>query len=205
MSWIKTVSQEQAAGSLRELYARVAGPSGTVDNVLQIHSLRPHTLEGHMALYKSVLHHSGNKLPKWLLETIGLYVSFLNGCIYCVAHHFAGLGRVLQDEKRSREIRHALESGDLEKAFPEARERAIFDYARRLTQSPAQIRQTSIQEMRCTGLDDGEILEVNQVVSYFAYVNRTVLGLGVTIEDDTLGLRLPIPPARTTGSSVRFA
>lgn len=96
MSWIKTVSQEQAAGSLRELYARVAGPSGTVDNVLQIHSLRPHTLEGHMALYKSVLHHGGNKLPKWLLETIGLYVSFLNGCIYCVAHHFAGLGRVLQ-------------------------------------------------------------------------------------------------------------
>ena len=42
--------------------------------------------------------------------------------------------------------------------------------------------------MRTAGLDDGEILEVNQVVSYFAYVNRTVLGLGVTTEGDTLGL-----------------
>ena len=188
MSWIEIVRPEQATGRLREIYERVAGPGGKVDNVLQIHGLRPHTLEGHMALYKSVLHHSGNKLPKWLLETIGVYVSLLNGCTYCVAHHSAGLSRLLQDEKRSRDIRYALETGDLEKAFPNARERAILDYARRLTQSPAQIRQTSIQAMRAAGLDDGEILEVNQVVSYFAYVNRTVLGLGVTTEGDTLGL-----------------
>ena len=188
MSWIGIVSKEQATGRLQELYELVAGPGGKVDNVLQIHSLRPHTLDGHMALYKNVLHHGGNKLPKWLLETIGVYVSLLNGCTYCVAHHFAGLTRLLQDEKRSRDIGHALESGDLEKTFPEPRERAILDYARQLTQSPAQIRETSIQKMRSAGLDDGEILEVNQVVSYFAYVNRTVLGLGVTTEGDTLGL-----------------
>jgi uncharacterized protein YciW len=50
------------------------------------------------------------------------------------------------------------------------------------------MRETSIQGMRAAGLDDGEILEVNQVVSYFAYVNRTVLGLGVTTEGDKLGL-----------------
>jgi hypothetical protein len=38
---------------------------------------------------------------------------------------------------------------------------------------------------KMTGLDDGEIHEVNQVVSYFAYVNRTVLGLGVMSDGDT--------------------
>ncbi len=42
--------------------------------------------------------------------------------------------------------------------------------------------------MRAEGLSDGEILEVNQVVAYFAYANRTVLGLGVTTAGDTLGL-----------------
>ena len=42
--------------------------------------------------------------------------------------------------------------------------------------------------MRAAGMTDGEILEVNQVVAYFAYANRTVLGLGVTTEGDTLGL-----------------
>src|SRR5260370_22384855 len=104
MSWIGIVRKEQAAGHLgSKLYERVAGPDGHVDNVLQIHSLRPHTLEGHMALYKSVLHHSGNKVPKWLLETIGVYVSLLNGCSYCVEHHFAGLSRLLKNDDRLRQ------------------------------------------------------------------------------------------------------
>jgi len=187
MSWIDIVSKEQAAGGLRELYERVAGPGGKVDNVLQVQSLRPHTLEGHMALYKSVLHHSENKLPKWLLETIGVYVSLLNGCTYCVEHHFTGLRRLLKDDDRLQRIRYGLETGAFEKVF-DRRERAILDYARQLTLSPDEIRETAIERMRAAGLDDGEILEVNQVVSYFAYVNRTVLGLGVTTKGDTLGL-----------------
>ncbi len=187
MSWIDIVTKEEAEGRLQALYQRVAGPGGNVDNILQIHSLRPHTLAGHMALYKTVLHHSGNKLPKWLLETIGVYVSLLNGCTYCVEHHFAGLRRLLKDNDRLRRIRHGLEAGIFEGAFDE-REQTILDYARQLTQSPGEIRETSITNMRAAGLDNGEILEVNQVVSYFAYVNRTVLGLGVTTKGDTLGL-----------------
>jgi len=187
MSWIDIVRKEQATGRLQELYERVAGPDGHVDNVLQIHSLRPHTLEGHMALYQNVLHHGGNKLPRWLLETIGVYVSLLNGCAYCVEHHLAGLRRLLKDDDRARRIRYALETGTFSEAF-DRREQTILDYARQLTQSPNGIRETSIEEMRKAGLDDGEILEVNQVASYFAYVNRTVLGLGVTTKGDTLGL-----------------
>ncbi len=187
MSWIDIVTKEQADGRLRELYKRIAGPGGNVDNVLQVHSLRRHTLEGHMALYKSVLHHSGNKLPKWLLETIGVYVSLLNGCTYCVEHHFAGLSRILKNDVRLREIRHALETGVFARVFG-PREQAILDYARQLTHSPGEIRETAIEKLRTAGLDDGEILEVNQVASYFGYVNRTVLGLGVTTKGDTLGL-----------------
>ncbi|WP_425387758.1 hypothetical protein [Deinococcus peraridilitoris] len=50
------------------------------------------------------------------------------------------------------------------------------------------MKQTSLADMRAAGVDDGEILEVNQVVSYFAYANRTVLGFGVTTQRDILGL-----------------
>ncbi len=187
MSWIKVVGKDEATRRLRELYRRVAGADGAVDNVLQIHSLRPHTLEAHMALYKNVLHHSGNKVPKWLLETVGIYVSHLNGCAYCVAHHFAGLRKLLQYDERAEKIRHALETDRFDDVFS-PRERAILDYARTLTQAPAEIEESAIEAMRAAGLDDGEILEVNQVASYFAYVNRTVLGLGVTTDGDTLGL-----------------
>ncbi len=61
-------------------------------------------------------------------------------------------------------------------------------YARALTLAPAGLDAATIDQMRGAGLDDGEILEVNQVVAYFNYANRTVLGLGVGTEGDILGL-----------------
>ena len=68
MSWIKTIPFNEAEGKLKRIYEKVAGPDGNIDNVLAIHSLRPHSLEGHMRLYKNVLHKSNNTVPKWFLE-----------------------------------------------------------------------------------------------------------------------------------------
>ncbi len=62
------------------------------------------------------------------------------------------------------------------------RERALYPYAAILTHTPAKVREDSIIAMREAGLDDVAILEANQVIAYFAYVNRVVDGLGVTLE-----------------------
>ncbi|NNF77994.1 MAG: alkylhydroperoxidase, partial [Rhizobiales bacterium] len=78
MSWIKTVPYAEATGRLKTLYDRVKGPGDNVDNIMMAHSLRPHSMEGHMAIYKNVLHHASNKVPKWFLETLGVWVSMLN-------------------------------------------------------------------------------------------------------------------------------
>ena len=145
-----------------------------------------------MALYKNVLHHRANAAPKWLLETIGVYVSLLNQCDYCVAHHFEGLRKLLNDNAKADAIKSALnaafESGAVETPALTSKEIAALDYARRLTRSPDAINAAQIDELRAQGWDDGEILEFNQVAAYFAYANRTVLGLGVTTEGDELGL-----------------
>jgi hypothetical protein len=82
MPYIETIAYAQSTGKLRRLYDRVKGPDDNVDNIMIAHSLRPHTMQGHMALYKNVLHHSANTLPKWFLETLGVWVSALNGCDY---------------------------------------------------------------------------------------------------------------------------
>ena len=47
---------------------------------------------------------------------------------------------------------------------------------------------TDIDNLKSLGCSDGEILEVNQVVAYFNYANRTVMGLGVTTKGEVLGL-----------------
>ena len=57
-------------------------------------------------------------------------------------------------------------------------------YAFKLTITPAEMHEVDIESLRDTGWNDGEILEINQVAAYFAYANRTVLGLGVTAEGE---------------------
>ena len=116
MTWIDTISYAASKGRLRKLYDRVKGPDNNVDNIMMAHSLRPHTMEGHMSLYKFVLHHSANSLPKWFLETLGVWVSSLNQCPYCVDHHFAGLQRLLNDDKKAVGIRNAIEARDIDAA-----------------------------------------------------------------------------------------
>jgi uncharacterized peroxidase-related enzyme len=186
VSWIEQIEDEGATGRLRQAYDRVRGPKGEIDNILAVHSLRPHTLEAHMALYKNVLHHTSNTLPTWQLEVIGIHVSALNGCDYCVDHHAAGLRRLLVDDERTDAILAALASGQQEPF--DGPMRAMLDYAEQLTLEPASVSEDDLAPMRAAGLDDGKILEVNQVVAYFAYANRTVQGLGVTTAGDVLGL-----------------
>ncbi len=71
MPWIETITYADAGGRLRQLYARIKGPGDVVDDIMMAHSLRPHSMEGHMALYKAVLHQGANRVPKWFLETLG--------------------------------------------------------------------------------------------------------------------------------------
>ncbi len=190
MTWIATIGRAAATARLRETYDRIAGPRGTIDNILMAHSLRPHTLIGHLGLYKAVLHHSQNQLPVAFLETIGVQVSHLNGCAYCVDHHSAGLRKLLGDDHRHASVIAAISAGRLDEAFT-GRELAALDYTRRLTESPGSISEVDIETLRAAGFEDGEILEINQVAAYFAYANRTVLGLGVTTDGDDLGTAPP--------------
>jgi uncharacterized peroxidase-related enzyme len=188
MACIETVPYEDADGKLKTLYDRVKGPDNNVDNIMMLHSLRPHTMEGHMAIYKYVLHHSGNTVPKWFLETLGVWVSSLNECGYCVDHHFSGLQRLLQDDEKAAGIRAAIEARDIDQAPLDDRQKLAMKYARQLTENPAGISERTVAALHSAGYSDGEILEINQVSAYFSYANRTVLGLGCSTDGDILGL-----------------
>ena len=49
------------------------------------------------------------------------------------------------------------------------------------------MKENDIIILRKNGVSDGEILEANQIICYFNYVNRTINGLGVTTEGDIVG------------------
>ncbi len=187
MSWIKEINYDEADNQLKKLYNRVKGPDNNVDNILIAHSLRPHTLTGHLTLYKNVLHNSNNTLPKWFLETIGVYVSHLNNCNYCVEHHSKGLAKLLNNEEKLDNILEAIQKRSFNNVI-ELKYQKALKYSEKLTTTPNDIKEEDIIELRVNGFSDGEILEINQVTSYFNYANRTVLGLGVNTKGDILGL-----------------
>ena len=185
-TWIEMLSVENATGSLKEAYDLAKTPAGTVDNVMRIHSQRPHTMVGHLMLYRSVLHHQDNTLPLWFLEAVGVFTSLLNNCEYSFNHHCTNMRRLLEDDERFASIETALRGQAPEAAFS-GKELALMRYTEKLTISPGKVEAADVEAAKSAGASDGEILEVNQVCAYFCYSNRTINGLGVTLAGDTVG------------------
>ena len=60
---------------------------------------------------------------------------------------------------------------------------AMLDYASKLTIYPKDMIREDVERLQEMGYSDRSILDINQIVSYFAYVNRIADGLGVELED----------------------
>lgn len=177
MAFIRVIPKADAEGHLADLYRRYANKNGQVDHVLQVHSLHPPTMEAHMALYKQAMH-GPSALSRVEREILGVIVSRVNGCRYCLEHHATGLARELADDRRA--MATCLKEGNVTGLTP--REAALAAYAARLTSDPASVTASDIASLHAAGLADREILDAAQVIGYFNYVNRIVLGLGVQLE-----------------------
>ena len=73
---------------------------------------------------------------------------------------------------------------DYEAISLEPVDRAILDYAMKLTRTPADVCREDVEALRSCGLDDRAIHDLACIVSYFAFVNRVSDGLGVELESD---------------------
>jgi len=185
-SWIKMISDEDADETLTAALDNARTPHGTVDNVMRVHSLRPSTMNGHVALYRACLHDRNNTLPTWLQEVISSYVSTLNECPYSYANHWSNARHLISDDAKADRIENALRARRPQDVFDGA-ELALLQYTEKLTLTPGQITKEHVQALKDAGLDDGEILEANQIIGYFNYANRLLNGLGVTTDGDVVG------------------
>ncbi|MBM4107497.1 MAG: peroxidase-related enzyme [Phycisphaerae bacterium] len=182
MAFIRVIPRADAEGHLADLYRRYANRNGHVDHVLVVHSLHPATLEAHMALYAQAMH-GPSSLSRVEREVLGVVVSRVNGCRYCLEHHATGLARELTEDRRGLAV--CLKEGNVAGLTP--REAGLAGYATKLTSEPASVTAHDIAALHAAGLSDREVLDAAQVIGYFNYVNRIVLGLGVTLEAGPIG------------------
>lgn len=185
-AWIKMIADNEADDALLDVLELARTPHGTVDNVMRVHSLRPSTMRGHVALYRAALHDDANTLPKWLQETISSYVSILNDCPYSLANHWKNARFLIGDDNRADQIEAALQARNPAQVF-DGVELTLLKYAEMLTLKPGAVSEADVVALREAGLDDGQILEANQIICYFNYVNRSLNGLGVTTNGDIVG------------------
>ncbi len=93
-----------------------------------------------------------------------------------MVHHGAALTRESGDPA----LTEAVASGRFDDVS--GRIAALCRYAFKLTLRPWEMREDDITPLRAEGLSDREIVDANQVVAYFNYVNRVADGLGVELE-----------------------
>lgn len=133
----------------------------------------------HMDLYMEIMF-SKSPLSRAEREMIAVVVSAANGCEYCQEHHGQALLHYWKDEQKVMQLRM-----DYRKLNLSEREESLCTYAVDLTEEPDRFEEndgTSV--LRNSGLDDRAILDATLVVSYFNFVNRIVLSLGVPLEED---------------------
>lgn len=95
-----------------------------------------------------------------------------------MVHHGAGLRRLTEDEALVRGLQEDFRAVALDPA-----DRAMLDYAVKLTRAPWEMEEADVETLRAAGFADAAILDINQVTAYYAFVNRVADGLGVELED----------------------
>ncbi len=93
---------------------------------------------------------------------------------------------MLEAESASPEAQDALLrdlAGDYSRADLSERDRAMLDYAIKLTLAPGAVEAADATRLREHGFDDRAIHDICSVTAYFAFVNRIADGLGVELEE----------------------
>jgi alkylhydroperoxidase family enzyme len=81
MAWIPMIPDDEAEGTLAELYRRYTVPSEGVDHIIKIHSLNPKSMQAHFDLYRHLMR-GPSGLSRAQREMIAVVVSTANNCRY---------------------------------------------------------------------------------------------------------------------------
>ena len=112
-------------------------------------------------------------------ELIGVVVSAINACVTCLIIHGYLLGRYIGDHSRARRIAINYRTVALS-----AQERAMADFAVKLTEQPGRIEAADLDMLRAVGLSDARIFYVIEIAAMFNFTNRIMSAYGMRPDDE---------------------
>jgi uncharacterized peroxidase-related enzyme len=151
---------------LKTVWAKCLEKLGLVPNVYAAYSLRPQRLRNFMAMYNEVML-SPSGLSKLEREMVAVVVSSANRCYYCLVAHGAAVRRLSGDP----ELGEMLVMNYRVATLP-PRQRAMLDYAWKLTTALHLVDERDREVLRAHGFSNEDIFDLSEVVAFFNLSNR---------------------------------
>lgn len=174
MAWIRTVGWDAADGQLREAYDWQASTAGHPSELTALGSLHPPLVVERLRLARVTddVPSSLTPVDRRLAE---LVVALLCGSPHGAAAARGELERLGCDEG----LMARIEASPELPCSDDRRVDAICAHAAKLTLLPGSMTEGDVRRLRSAGLDDLDLVDLNNVIAYHNYVNRVALGLGL--------------------------
>ena len=168
----------ELSDTTKAYFAKCEEKLGLVPNVLVAYAFDEKKLRAFTDMYNDLmLGESG--LSKLEREMIAVAVSSINHCFYCLTAHGAAVRQLSGDPKLGEMVAMNFRAADLP-----ARQRAMLDFAVKLTEEPAKIVEEDRAALREAGFSDRDIWDIASTVGFFNMSNRVAAAVDMRPNDE---------------------
>ena len=151
---------------------------GMVPNVLRAYAFDIDKLNAFAGMYNDLML-GDSALSKLEREMIAVAVSSVNKCYYCLVAHGAAVRELSGDPQ----LGEALVM-NYRVAKISAKQRAMLDFAVKLTEASAKVEEADRQALRDAGFTDRDIFDIASVAGFFNMTNRLASATDMRPNDD---------------------
>ncbi len=172
---------------LQTVFQKCVDKLGLVPNVLATYSIRPNRLRNFMAMYNEIMF-SDSGLSKLEREMVAVVVSSANRCYYCLVAHGQAV-RALSDDPQLGEMLVM----NYRVAQLDARQRAMLDFAWKLTTTPHEVGEADRDALHAVGFTAEDVFDLSETVAFYNFSNRVATALDMMPNTEYHGMNRPEP------------
>lgn len=172
ISFLPVPQPRRLPEELQELMAKAEERVGHIPNVIRAYAFRPERFLRWWKHYQTVMR-AESGLTEAQREMISVTVSGINRCEYCVVSHSAALRLHTGDEVLADQL-----AINHRRATVTSKERAMLDFAVKITEASHTIDESDIGALRKAGWTDEDIADIAETAAMFNFSNRMANALG---------------------------
>jgi uncharacterized peroxidase-related enzyme len=173
ISWFPIADRSTLAPETQALFAQLDEKLGFVPNVFLAFAWKGSRFDRWRAHFDELMAPSAG-LSRAEREMISVVVSQQNGCLYCLVAHGFSVRALTKDPVLGDRI-----TLDYTRAGLPARQRAMLDYAVKITVEPAACSEADLDLLRGHGFVDNDIWDIAEVAAMFNFTNRLASATGM--------------------------